>query len=394
MSEITPDTVNSKSVLHLKNLAKKRKKETGCKSSEAHEFVALSFGFKNWNNVLRFAEINDSRLLSSFNEAVKTKTSNSADSIENGLSETTYQDILKSPAGLKAVHSQLTDLLEQTFSGALRRPTKVNTKFVEIVKNQNLREKLPEFASFNFFQLKPTTIYGSVILEPPFIFQLLQIFFGGGDNLKTPSKRKDFTEIEARMIKRVVLAILNNLFDSWNALNLKETKYLWNDTNPNEWLKSLQSDDEVGLVDLRVEIQDIPQSFTLKLAYHFQPNEVINYLHKQHPQTIAMILTHTMDIKNATISFHGLDKEIRSDVLYRIATLGEVPPGVIEDLRDTISENPHFEQYDQLEDSTGSDRAVEILKLMDKSSQEKVFLFWRTENQAKVDFIEVVRKKL
>jgi flagellar motor switch protein FliM len=394
MSEITPDTVNSKSVLHLKNLAKKRKKETGCKSSEAHEFVALTLGFKNWNNVLRLAEINDSRLLSSFNEEVKTKTSNSDDSIENSLSEKIYEDILKSSAGLKAVHNQLNDLLEQTFSGALRRPTKIKTKSVEIVKKQDLKENLPEFASYNFFQLKPTTIYGSVVLEPPFIFQLLQLFFGGGDSLKTPSKRKDFTEIEARMIKRVVLAIFDNFKKSWNELNLKETEYLWNDTNPDEWLKSLNSDDEIGFVDLRIEIQGIPQSFTLKLTYHFQPNEVINYLRKQHPQTIAMILTHTMETKNANISFHGLEEEIRSDVLFRIATLGEVPPGVIEDLRDTISENPHFEIYDQLADSSGSERAIEILKLMDKSSQEKVFLFWRKENQAKLDFIESMRQKL
>ena len=80
MSNITPETVNSKSVLHLKNLAKKRKKEMGCPSSQAHEWIAQSLGFKNWNNVLRFAKINDSRLLSSFHKENKMQTTKTVES--------------------------------------------------------------------------------------------------------------------------------------------------------------------------------------------------------------------------------------------------------------------------------------------------------------------------
>ncbi len=54
-TNLTSRTIDSSGVLHLKKLAKRMAKELGCKLSEAQEFTAKEHGFKNWNNVHRFA---------------------------------------------------------------------------------------------------------------------------------------------------------------------------------------------------------------------------------------------------------------------------------------------------------------------------------------------------
>lgn len=61
MSNLSPDSIDEKGVRHFRSQAKLLKKRIGCKSTTALDKVAQEHSFKNWNNVLRFAEINEKR---------------------------------------------------------------------------------------------------------------------------------------------------------------------------------------------------------------------------------------------------------------------------------------------------------------------------------------------
>lgn len=54
-SDLEPKSIDSSGVKRLKKLAKLKQKEQGCQLSDALELVAQEHGFKNWNNVHRFA---------------------------------------------------------------------------------------------------------------------------------------------------------------------------------------------------------------------------------------------------------------------------------------------------------------------------------------------------
>lgn len=54
-SELQPSLIDSWGVDRLKKLAKRKQKELGLNRTEALELVAKEHGFKNWNNVHRFA---------------------------------------------------------------------------------------------------------------------------------------------------------------------------------------------------------------------------------------------------------------------------------------------------------------------------------------------------
>jgi len=71
-----------------------------------------------------------------------------------------------------------------------------------------------------------------------------------------------------------------------------------------------------------------------------EPKQLANFLQKEHPQTIALILSHLASELAADV-LEAFTEELRSDVAYRITTLGRVSPtlvGEIETVVDQVAE--------------------------------------------------------
>jgi flagellar motor switch protein FliG len=85
-------------------------------------------------------------------------------------------------------------------------------------------------------------------------------------------------------------------------------------------------------------------------------NHLANFLQKEHPQTIALILSHLPPDQTAGI-LAELPDEIRADCVYRIATLGKISPILlteVESVVDSLVESASNENIRQ----TGGTRSV------------------------------------
>lgn len=65
--------------------------------------------------------------------------------------------------------------------------------------------------------------------------------------------------------------------------------------------------------------------------------QLINFLNKEHPQTIALILTHLSPEQTAN-ALEELPKEMRGEVAYRIATLGKISPQTLKRIEVVVDE--------------------------------------------------------
>ncbi|MBN1301149.1 MAG: flagellar motor switch protein FliG [Melioribacteraceae bacterium] len=65
--------------------------------------------------------------------------------------------------------------------------------------------------------------------------------------------------------------------------------------------------------------------------------QLINFLNKEHPQTIALILTHLNPEQTAS-ALEELPKDLRADVAYRIATLGKISPQTLKRIEKVVDE--------------------------------------------------------
>lgn len=65
--------------------------------------------------------------------------------------------------------------------------------------------------------------------------------------------------------------------------------------------------------------------------------QLVNFLNKEHPQTIALILSHLSADQTAN-ALKELQDPLRSDVAYRIATLGKISPQTLKQIEKVVDE--------------------------------------------------------
>ncbi len=133
------------------------------------------------------------------------------------------------------------------------------------------------------------------------------------------------------------------------------------------------------------------ESRPLETIAKMQPVMVAGILEREHPQTVALVLsTQTPDHASAIISH--LPESMQADIIYRIATLDTVAPGVIDNIEDALHREIGVVTSQQDADRTGGiDKVVEILDQMDNNLDADIL-----ENLEEIDpdMVEDIRKQM
>ncbi|HHZ79220.1 MAG TPA: flagellar motor switch protein FliG, partial [Candidatus Lambdaproteobacteria bacterium] len=94
----------------------------------------------------------------------------------------------------------------------------------------------------------------------------------------------------------------------------------------NALTKALGADRAKELSDnLRAEEDDAG----LEALRYAEPIMISNYIRTEHPQTIALILSYLKNVEQSATVLRELPESLQADVLYRMAVLESIPPGVI-----------------------------------------------------------------
>ncbi len=68
-----------------------------------------------------------------------------------------------------------------------------------------------------------------------------------------------------------------------------------------------------------------------------EPKQLANFLQKEHPQTIALILSHLASDLAAEV-LDAFSEELRADVAFRITTLGRVAPSLVGEIENVVDQ--------------------------------------------------------
>lgn len=90
------------------------------------------------------------------------------------------------------------------------------------------------------------------------------------------------------------------------------------------------------------------------------PQQLANFLAKEHPQTIALILSHLTADQSAEV-LGDFDEALRSEVAMRIANLGKVSPAVISEIEHVVDEIAETTLSQDLAAAGGSHLVANIL---------------------------------
>ncbi len=183
-------------------------------------------------------------------------------------------------------------------------------------------------------------------------------------------------------IKERVLDIFREDQDNFAGLFLKGSDFA------KKAISTLDSDERSR--ELMEQFISGTESGSLETIALMSPRMVAGLLDKEHPQTIALVLS-TQHVEHAGEILSNLPEEMRADVVYRIAKIEKVSPEVITKIDDALHREIGLVAGKEQKQVGGLDKVVELLGHL-KNNIDADILDDIEENDP--DMVEEIRKMM
>jgi len=129
------------------------------------------------------------------------------------------------------------------------------------------------------------------------------------------------------------------------------------------------------LENVRQSIEALPFGFLQKV----DSQNLLTFIIDEHPQTIALILSHIPPAQAADI-ISGLPAERQMSVIRRVATMGQTSPEIIQEVERGLEHRMAAVMSQQFENAGGVSSVAEILNVIDRATERSLL-----ENLAQED---------
>jgi flagellar motor switch protein FliG len=132
------------------------------------------------------------------------------------------------------------------------------------------------------------------------------------------------------------------------------------------------------------------ESRPLETISLMQPKMVAGLLEKEHPQTMALILS-TQHVEHASEILANLPEDVRADVVYRIAKIEKVSTDVIVRIEDALHREIGLVAGKEQKQLGGMDKVVDLLDHLKNSMDADIL---ETIEQSDPEMAEEIRKRM
>jgi len=120
------------------------------------------------------------------------------------------------------------------------------------------------------------------------------------------------------------------------------------------------------------------------------PAHLMNFIQQEHPQTIALILAY-LEPQKASVILGSLPQDIQSDVAKRIATMDRTTPEVLREVERVLEKKLSTISSEDFTAAGGVENIVEILNLVDRSTEKKIIEALEEED---AELAEDIKKRM
>jgi len=120
------------------------------------------------------------------------------------------------------------------------------------------------------------------------------------------------------------------------------------------------------------------------------PNQLLNYLQGEHPQTIALVLSY-LDPEQAGQILSELEEDVQADIARRIATMESTPPDIIEEIEMVLEKNISTSLSETYTQTGGIAAVVQVLNEVDRSTERTIL---DTLEIQEPDLAEDIKKRM
>ena len=167
---------------------------------------------------------------------------------------------------LNIVNQMFCKLFQNTFSKLMRRSAQVSTLSTDTIKFGDFQSSLPFPSCLHIFRMEPLHGHGLVVMENKLISAVIDTIFGGTGTQKTKITGRDFSSIEIRMIKSIIISALEDLEKSWRPVHTLTINLVRSEVNP-PFAAIVTPNDIVLVVLFKIEMENISGTLTICLPH-------------------------------------------------------------------------------------------------------------------------------
>ena len=173
---------------------------------------------------------------------------------------------------LDIIHDRFIRLFRVTLSNALRKMANLSVNSTGPLKFSEFMNSLPLPSCLNILRLDPLRGAAVMVIESKLLYALVDSFFGGNDVPYTKIEGKDFTQIEIKIARRVVLSAIDDYEKAWEPVYPLKVGYSRTEINP-QFVAVVPPSDVVIATTFDVELEKV--SVTIKVVIPYATLEPI-----------------------------------------------------------------------------------------------------------------------
>jgi flagellar motor switch protein FliM len=167
---------------------------------------------------------------------------------------------------LEIINDRFARLFRTTLSAAVRKVVDVSTTSVDMIKFGEFMRALPVPTSLHIFKMDPLRGHAILVIESKLVFNLVETFFGGAGQSEMKIEGRDFTPIEHRLTKKVVMLILEDMEKAWRPVHDIKTEYARTEINP-QFASIVPPTDVVVVIKFELEMDQAAGTITMCIPY-------------------------------------------------------------------------------------------------------------------------------
>ena len=142
------------------------------------------------------------------------------------------------------------------------------------------------------------------------------------------------------------------------------------------------------------ELQEGPKNTPWEILNEMEPTMVATFLANEHPQTTALVLSQ-VETEHSSFILDFLPPDVQQEVVLRMARLGNLPPGALEDIEESLltelTAMGGARGFSTAEGGGGVKKVAELLNNMSRDMSDKLLAYLDEEDNP---LAEDVRKEM
>jgi flagellar motor switch protein FliM len=169
---------------------------------------------------------------------------------------TTHERVIRGRMpGLEMANERFGRFFRNSISTIIMKFVDVQIQGHDLIKFGEFMRTLPLPSSINIFKMEPLKGFALFVIEAPMVFAFIDYFFGGGSKPWVKSEGRYFTQIEQKIIKKIVDTALKDLALAWQGIIPVEPEHVGSEMNP-QFVTIVTPSEAVIKIEIHIEIEN------------------------------------------------------------------------------------------------------------------------------------------